>query len=183
LPLDAYTTQWDTDTWTQTGWSKAHIRHLIDALRTWDYLPFCLLVEDRFLQDLTSRSTNFCSSALVHALLAISTRLVNEGNDDVARYQSGWLTSRYFHDKAKEILRANEASRTLPDMQANGVLALYYLRCGQEADAEASAQSFSNSIDDLRKRSLTHGEEVEGYTQSLNFSYCGALTLTRYHQQ
>ncbi|EAQ89368.1 predicted protein [Chaetomium globosum CBS 148.51] len=69
LPLDAYTTQSHIDPWTKTGWTNAHIRHLIDALRTWDHLPFCLLFpRTSFCRDYTSGSNpGFCSSALVHA--------------------------------------------------------------------------------------------------------------------
>ncbi|KXX78215.1 Conidial development protein fluffy [Madurella mycetomatis] len=177
LPLDAYTTQSQEDTWTQTGWTKAHVRHLIDALRTWDHLPFCLFSEDRFLRDYSSGSTQFCSSALVHAILALSTRLINESSDDAGLDQSGWLRSQFFLHKAKAILQYMEPSRTLPDIQALGMLSLYYLRCGQETEAQAYAESFATSISELCQHSLMHGEE-EVPVQSCN-TYHGAVSLIR----
>ena len=63
LPRDAYVSQSRTDTWTDTGWTRAHIRHLFDVLFTWDYLPFCLLCKDLFLQDYNNGSNKYCSSA------------------------------------------------------------------------------------------------------------------------
>lgn len=177
LPLDAYTTQSQEDTWTRTGWTRAHVRHLIDALRTWDRLPFCLFSEDRFLQDYSSGSTQFCSSALVHAILALSTRLINESSDDDGLYQSGWLRSRFFLRKARTILEDAEPFRTLPDIQALGMLSLYYLRCGQETEAQDYAESFATSISELCQPSLTHREEE--WCAELRNTYYGAVSLIR----
>jgi len=178
LPLDAYFTQSQPDTWTRTGWTSAHVRHLIDALGTWDHLPFCLFSEKRFLQDYTNGSTQFCSSALVYAILALSTRLVNESSDDVGLNQSGWPRSRFFIHKAKIILQDTKQPRTLPDIQALGMFSLYYLRCGRETEAQAYAESFATSIGDLYQRSLKLGEE-EAYAKSVNASYCSAVSLIR----
>jgi hypothetical protein len=86
-----------------------------------------------------------------------------------------------FYEKAKELLENPDPSapKPLPDLQALGVLSLYYLRCGREPEAEECAQSFATSMDNLR-RHPPKKEEVEGYTQSLNLSFCGAVSLTRY---
>ncbi|KAH6855956.1 hypothetical protein B0I37DRAFT_366193 [Chaetomium sp. MPI-CAGE-AT-0009] len=178
LPLDAYTTQSHIDTWTKTGWTKAHIRHLIDALRTWDHLPFCLFSEDLFLQDYTSGSTRFCSSALVHAILALSIRLINEASDDGGVYQSGWPRSRSLLDTARKLLRDTKPPSILPDVQALGMLSLYYLRCGRETEAQEYADSFATSISELRQSSPVQAEE-QSYAQSMTMSYCGGVSLKR----
>lgn len=178
LPLDAYTSQSQPDPWTGTGWTRAHTRHLIDVLRTWDRLPFCLLSEDRFLQDYSSGSTRFCSSALVHAILALATRLINERSDDASFHPSGWPRSRSLLDKAKTILQDTKTPKTLPDIQALGIFSLYSLRCGREAEAQAYAESFTTGISELFQHSLIRGEE-EDYAEALRTSYCGAVSLTR----
>jgi hypothetical protein len=178
LPLDAYTTQSHIDTWAKTSWTKAYIRHLFDALRTWDYLPFCLFSEDLFLQDYTSGSTRFCSSALVHAILALSIRLINEGSDDGGVYRSGWPRSRSLVDTARKLLRDIKPPSTLPDVQALGMLSLYYLRCGRETEAQEYADSFATSISELRQSPPMQAEE-QSHAQSMNISYCGAVSLKR----
>ncbi|KAK4249351.1 conidial development protein fluffy [Corynascus novoguineensis] len=146
LPLDAYASDVQVDSWTRVGWTKAHVRHLVDALRTWDCLALCLFSEDLFLRDYARGSNRFCSSALVNAILALSTRLINEASDDEGLLPSGWLRSRVFINEAKACLRSDTPLQNLPDIQAFGLLSLYSLRCGREADAREYAEGFASAI-------------------------------------
>lgn len=182
LPLDAYTSHSQTDTWTQTGWTRAHIHHLFDALFTWEYLPFSLLTYDLFLHDFHSGSTRFCSSTLVHAILALATRLVNEKQDDTGVPSSGWLRSKIFFDEAKsEVHNGGSLSDRLPDIQALGILSLYEFRCGQETQAQTLAQEFLTSITEHCQRKSTMGEEGDvQYARVRTSTYCGAVLLSRY---
>lgn len=177
LPLDAYSAHSDTDTWTRTGWTKAHIRHLIDALRTWDYLPFCIFSEELFVRDYNGGCNQFCSSALVHAILALSTRLINESSDDAGLLPSGWLRSQVFFDEASGMLQTVQQIDGLPDIQALGMLSLYLLRCGREVESQQFAEKFVASIQDLCRRVPSREEE---YTRARKITYCGAVTLSRY---
>jgi len=177
LPLDAYSAHGDTDTWTRTGWTKAHVRHLIDALRTWDYLPFCIFSEELFLRDYNGGCNQFCSSALVHAILALSTRLINESSDDAGLLPSGWLRSQVFFDEASGMLQTVQQIDGLPDIQALGMLSLYLLRCGREVESKQLAEKFVASIQDLCRR--VHSEDGE-YIRARKITYCGAVTLSRY---
>lgn len=78
LSLDAYTAHsGKVDTWTRTGWTHAHVHQLIEALRTWDYLPLCIFSEELFLRDYDDGTSRFCSITLVHAILALATCLIN----------------------------------------------------------------------------------------------------------
>ncbi|KAK1754718.1 fungal transcriptional regulatory protein [Echria macrotheca] len=178
LPLDAYSSHAQTDTWTRTGWTKAHLRHLIDALRTWDYLPFCLFSEELFMRDYDSGATQYCSSALVHAILALATRLINESSDDTGLLPSGWKRSRVFLDEANGMLQTVRRLEGLPDIQALGMLSLYHLRCGRENEAHEVAKAFATSIRDLLVNSPTAGGDQD-YMRVRNITYCGAVTLTR----
>ncbi|KGQ06697.1 Conidial development protein fluffy [Beauveria bassiana D1-5] len=81
-PVDTYGLLSQVDKWTQTGWTRAHIRHLFNVLITWDCTAFIILRKDEFLQDYQEGSGRFCSSALVHALLALSTRIIDEKEDE-----------------------------------------------------------------------------------------------------
>ncbi|KAI5459495.1 hypothetical protein BGZ63DRAFT_391152 [Mariannaea sp. PMI_226] len=179
LPPDAYTSTAQVDTWTQTGWTKAHIRHLFDVIVTWDYLPFCLLCKELFLQDFHSGLGQFCSSALVHAMLALATRLINESDDDSEILPSGWLHNKYFFEKAKSLLRDKTPSRSLPDSQALGILSLYHMRCGREAQAKQLAESFVADIRGLCQREHLTGREKDSYARARATTYCGAVSLAR----
>ncbi|KAL2141532.1 hypothetical protein VTI28DRAFT_2232 [Corynascus sepedonium] len=178
LPLDAYASDAQVDTWTRVGWTKAHVRHLVDALKTWDCMVLCLLPEDLFLRDYASGSNRFCSSALVNVILALSTRLINEASDDAGLLPSGWLRSRVFINEAKACLRSNTPLQNLPDIQAFGLLSLYYLRCGREADAREYAEGFVSAIAGLFQGASETTEEGD-YARALTTTYCGAAFLIR----
>ncbi|KAM3549503.1 hypothetical protein ARSEF4850_008818 [Beauveria asiatica] len=178
-PLDAYTTLAQKDRWTQVGWTCAQIRHLFDVLCTWDCVFFCILRKNEFVQDYDAGSSQFCSSALVHALLALSTRLVNETEDQLSILPSGWLGSKYFLCKAKALLREQGSVQSLPDIQSLGILALYYLRCGHESEARELAELCSARIRSLCLRECGVSELDEQYIKVRATTYCGSISLLR----
>lgn len=179
LPIDAYTSQSRSDIWTHMGWSTAHIRHLFDVLFAWDYLPFCLLCKDLFLQDYHNGSDRFCSVALVYSILALATRLINEYADDNGVLPSGWLGSGIFFERAQAI--AWDSKRLgLPDIQALGIISLYHLRCGREAEAQESAEACAAAITQLCQHEHLTGRENEEYAMVRATTYCGAVSLARY---
>lgn len=178
LPLDSHTSKSQTDTWTGTGWTKAHIHHLFDATFTWDYLPICLLCKDLFIQDYDSGLNQFCSSALVHAILAVSCRLINENNDQKI-FPSGWLGSQFFFDEAQRALQNQGSTLNLPNIQAYGVLSLYQMSCGQEEEALQLAETFVCSITELCETESRYGKEDQ-YMKAQATTYCGAVSLIRY---
>lgn len=177
-PLDAYMSHSNDDMWTQIGWTKAHIRHLIDVIFTWDYLPFSLFCYDHFLHSFYSDSRRFCSSALVCALLALASRIVNEDKDDHKILPSGWIGSRIFFDKATEKLQQS-SPKTLPDTQAIGILSLYHLRCGQEIKAQECSDAFVATIAEVCVHEPLMYKDKEQYTMVRDTTYCGAVSLSR----
>jgi len=179
LLLDDVSHSQQVDTWTSTGWTRAHVRHLIDALRAWDYLPFCLFCEDLFLQDYDNGKGRFCSPALVHAVLALATRLINESSDDEALLPSGWLSSQVFLEEAKSRIVDAKVVDELPDIQALGLLSLYYLRRGMEADAREFAETFAARITEFCQRPREYGLDEDEYSRSRIVTYCGAISLIR----
>lgn len=177
LPLDDA----QTDRWTRAGWTVASVRRLLDALLTWDYLPFCLMCKDPFLRDYYSGSSRYCSSALVNALLALATRVVHENGDEAESPGPGFKCgSKPFFDEADAIIRSTGPSASLPDIQAIGILALYQITCGREAEAQALADSFAARIADLCLQEPLVGSEADEYAKVRATSYCGAVSLIRY---
>lgn len=178
-PIDAYSLLSQPDKWTQTGWTRAHIRHLFDVLITWDSTAFFLLQKDEFLRDYEEGSTRFCSAALVHALLALSTRIINEREDESEFLPSGWLGSNWFLLRTKALLRSQGSYGSLPDIQATGILALYYTRCGREEEAIKAAETCSSGIRALCLKDTGVDTSDEQYFRVRATTYCGALSLLR----
>lgn len=179
-PNDAYAASLQRDTWTQTGWTRAHIRHLFDVLSTWDNIAFSLLRKEEFLHDFEAGSSRFCSTALVNALLALSTRLINEKEDDSDILPSGWFGSRRFLLKANALLRSQGLRDRLPDIQSLGILALYHIRCGRENEARDLAESCASSVRALFSGNIAVDPLNEQYVKVQATTYCGAVSLLRY---
>jgi len=171
--------QLQTDTWTKTGWSVAYVQQLFDAVLTWDYLPFCLLCRAAFLEDYNSRLSRYCSSTLVHALLALATRMMIENGSENVSLPNGWSGSKTFFDVAEELIRANGSLSKLPDIQALGILSLYQFSCGRETKAQELADAFAASITDLCLQQSLHVTEGDPYLVVRATTYCGAVSLIR----
>ena len=144
--------------------------------------PSCLLCKNLFIQDYEGGSTQFCSSPLVHAMLAIAFSLINEDNDDKI-LPSGWLGSRLFYDEARRYLKSLTKPRDLPNIQALGMLSLYEIRCGREEQAMETAKEFHSG-----RTNLCHSQaqmtDLSNLTSNRVWaratSYCGAVSLIRY---
>jgi hypothetical protein len=72
LPLDAYISQLQLDTWTRTGWTKAHIRHLFDAL----HLGFLVILHSS-QRHLSTRLSQRIRSVLLISIGACGNRTSN----------------------------------------------------------------------------------------------------------
>ncbi|PHH76756.1 hypothetical protein CDD80_1242 [Ophiocordyceps camponoti-rufipedis] len=165
----------DVDIWTRTGWTVAAVRKLLDDLHTWDYFPYCLLQRDLFLRDYHTGSTRFCSSALVNALLALATRVVNEGSDLDSRPSSS--RSRAFADEAESLVQHGDSPLTsLPQVQAFGILSLYRASRGDENGAQKLAELFATHAADLCIRTDETDNELR---KARTKTYCGAVSLIR----
>ncbi|KAJ6442323.1 2-deoxy-D-gluconate 3-dehydrogenase [Purpureocillium lavendulum] len=181
------------DPWTRTGWTIGKVRARLDALLTWDYLPFCLLCKDPFLNDLMSGEGSYCSPALVNSLLALSTRVLDEhhhpqqlllqrqhGNANGTASSFGWSDSQALFDEAVALISGNKQPDTLPNIQAMGMLALYQVSSGLEAEARELAEAFAAAATDMCVRESLAGDRTdEQYARVRATTYCGAISLVR----
>ncbi|OAQ65596.1 nitrate assimilation regulatory protein nirA [Purpureocillium lilacinum] len=187
------------DPWTRTGWPVTKIRDRFNSLLTWDYLPFCLLCKNPFLQDFASGDGRYCSPALVNSLLALSTRILDErqhpqqqqhqkeqqkclakSDADCGFPHSGCWDSQALFDEAETLISGKEHMGALPDIQTLGILALYQVSCGREAEARELAEAFKAEITKLCLREpLDVGKQDDQYMQVRSTTYCGAISLVR----
>ncbi|KJZ70842.1 hypothetical protein HIM_09756 [Hirsutella minnesotensis 3608] len=167
-----------TNDWTYTDLTKSDVRMMIDALRTWDYLPFCLICEELFFESFDAGFGQFSSKALVDSLLALAIRVLIEDGNDAMNLAVDCPGSRSFSNSVESALGASERLVTLPDIQALGILALYQLTCGNESGALSRAQSCMRSISDLCVEQASRDSD-EMYTRSRTTTYCAAMSLVR----
>ncbi|KJZ69107.1 hypothetical protein HIM_11497 [Hirsutella minnesotensis 3608] len=178
------------DKWTRTGWTVGFVQQLLNSLILWDYLPFCLLCKDPFLQDYTAGRDRYCSSALVNALLALATRIISKdqyelqqqdggyGSNEISPFAQRWSGGDSFFEEAEALLN-EEPLTSLPNIQALGILALYHVSCGREANAKALAEDFAAAMTDLCLREPLVGKQEERYACVRATAYCGAVSLLR----
>ncbi|KAM4061565.1 nitrate assimilation regulatory protein nirA [Hirsutella rhossiliensis] len=146
-----------TDRWTCAGCTVASVRQILDALLTWDYLPFCLMCKDPFFRDYCSGS----SATKRRARGLASSAEANHFRQGRGHYPQ------------------NRPSANLPDIQAIGILSLYQITCGREAEAQALADSFAARIVNLCPQEPLMGSEAEKYAKVWATSYRGAVSLIR----
>lgn len=171
-----------TDFWTRTGWTVSFVQQLFNNLATWDYLPLCLLCKDPFLQDYLDGRNRYCSSALVHALLALAYRLTFEGGKEVACQNHGRVccSSKLFEEAERIVHTDDSFGISLPDIQALGILAIYQIGYGRNAEACELIESFTTAITNLCLQEPLVGPMEEYYTVVRATTYCGAVSLSRY---
>ncbi|UNI14797.1 hypothetical protein JDV02_001392 [Purpureocillium takamizusanense] len=184
--------------WTRTGWSVAKVRDHLQSLLTWDYLPFCLLCRDPFLQDFASGEGRYCSRALVNSLLALSMRIVGkphhphsqrhhqEKQDPLVTVADGgspssdWSDSQALFDEAEALVSGQGRPGSLPDIQALGMLALYQVSCGREAEAGELAETFAAAMTDLCLQEPLSADNHDSQDALVRATtYCGAVSLVR----
>lgn len=160
--------------------TKAHVRQLIDRLAGWDHMPCCLLSKDLLLQDFDAGIGRYCSPALVHALLALATRIIIETNDESGTPPDGRSESKRYFDVAEAVIQVDGgAPSRLPDIQALGVLSLYQISCGLETESEELAEACFVGISKLYPGDQYTGNEDTQYTQVCATTYGGAVSLVR----
>lgn len=153
---------------------------MFDAVATWDYMAFTVLYRDAFLRDYYDGATRFCSSALVHCVLALANLLVHGDDNSIQALHSSASVSRALYQEANSTGLTSKASKSLPDIQSLGIMALYQLRGGQEEEAHQLARQFLDLVLQFCDREPT-AEELndEYFSRAKASTYCGAVSLLR----
>jgi len=170
LAANGHTAQSHADNWTNHGLSKTYIRQLFLALLSWDCLPFCIICDAPFLPAFDTHSTQFCSQALVNALIALAIRVLIETENGSGPTSKNSFGSMQFFDTAEGLLLTSERLTSLPDIQALGILSIYQISCGRETESEKLAQLFCSNITGLCNQRLPEEKDEEYILEMMRYS-------------
>lgn len=136
-----------TETWTSVTGDVKLVKHLLGLYFCWEYPTFASLSKEQFLGDFRDGRTRYCSSLLVNALLALGCRYSSMSmteSDPEDPYSKG----QHFFEMSLQLLRQERDRRSLPTIQALGVLSLREASCGRMAEGMAfSGQSMRLAVE------------------------------------
>lgn len=166
-------------------WPQARVLLILDKILQWDCAAFCLIDHDQFKLDLQTGSTNYCSPALVDALLALSAVVFRHdatntvGNRE--RRNPAWdvLSSTLANEATQTLHRGTWLPEAIPDIQALGVLALY---CACNLWQDESWKFAMNFQEAIRKYCLQNADSDSALTSARRITastYCGAIPMNR----
>ncbi|KAJ6439384.1 glycoside hydrolase family 79 [Purpureocillium lavendulum] len=172
------------DSWTCMGWTTALVLEYLESLLVWDYLPFCLLCRDLFLRDFGRGTGPYCSPGLVHALLALATRIADgqhyhHQQCEDGRPAAGWTDSETFFNAALSLVERKRQPSSLPDVQALGIMSLYCVGSGKVAEAMDFAGAFAIAATRLHLQARATPHQEGQYGEVCAATYCGAVSLYR----
>lgn len=173
------------DPWTKSGWPKSHVRELVDFVLEWDGMLFCLLWKDLFHRDFENGGTQYCSAALVNALLALTMRIKQQDprmnqQVDFSHQRLNTSSDGFFADAMKLLPSNGGRPKNLADIQALGMLALYEASSDREAETQKLANEFAAAITELCLHEVPTQLKGTGYERVRAYTYCGAISLLRY---
>lgn len=153
---------------TGMGWTIAAVLRTLTPTLTRDFLPFCFIHRESFIQDLFSLRTQYCSTVLVNALLSLA--LLTSGSA---------LHTDFFMEAYEQVQAKSPQSYTLPDIQALGILCLHQLGCKEQDAAHTLVSTFTIAMAGYCT-TFTRIEAPNKTNESIrSMTYCGAISLYR----
>lgn len=167
----------DNTSWTQAPHNVPSANRLIELFFAWEVVPFSMVCQHLFLRDYADGSRDFCSPALVSAIMSLAS--LHLANDEVTRSaeSSSW-SERFFHESTS-ILAAEGLATTLPSIQALGLLALREMCCGREAQAESLVLGALDGIAAMDPEDAGPEGREEDYYAARAITLSGVLSLSR----
>ncbi|OJD22350.1 hypothetical protein ACJ73_06302 [Blastomyces percursus] len=144
----------DTDdaitSWTRVTKSKELIRHLLTMYFTWHYAYFTTMSKKLFYRDfIKGRSTQYCSSLLVNAMLALGCHFSSWPASRSDPNDSATAGDHFFKEAKRLILENDEHERAkLCTVQALALMSVREAGCGREGSGWVySGMSFRMAYD------------------------------------
>jgi len=145
-PLGHHNAQESKEPWTTVTSDRALIEHLLALYFCWEYPIFATISKEHFMHDFRRRSTRYCSTLLVNALLALACRYSDMPG--TCSFNDRATAGDVFFTEAQELLRTVTDRHTLTTVQALGIMSIREASCGRVNESSfLSSQSVSLAIE------------------------------------
>ena len=153
---------------------------LLNIALRWDGLIFCLLGTDLFVRAYESNTTEYCSPALLNALVSLGAvlELPNQFTLPASYTQATTRGSEAF-EEAISIIRSKERIDNFADAQAIGVLSLRQAISGYYDCAEALAEEYAYQATTLCATIPRPHIWPENHIRVRASTYCSAVSSVR----
>ena len=142
-PGSTEVTEWR---WTRVTSSQQLVRHLIDLYLTWVHPVHMLFNESNFMKSFENKDMSYCSHALVSAICAMASHLLEDLGDVAAEREVDTTRLReLFMDEARARLVPEEYNR-VTSVQAFGVMFLADLGSGKARKATGYLRAAVDSL-------------------------------------
>ena len=174
--IDEYSQQEDPITsWTDATDDPELVVHLLNMYFTWHYTYFTTMSKTLFYRDFllgkppdtTRRKTQYCSSLLVNAILALGCHFTSHSGARDIPEDSATAGDHFFREAKRLIMENDEHEKPrLTTVQALALMSVREAGCGREAKGWVySGMSFRMACDmglNLDSGRLTSGKGVNG---------------------
>lgn len=143
FPRDTEATEWR---WTAVTSSQKLVRHLVNLYLAWVHPVHMLFGEVKFLESFQNNDMSYCSPALVSAICAMASHLLDDLGDVAAERDVDTAALReLFMDEARAGLVPDEYNR-VTSVQAFGVMFLADLSSGKARKATGYLRAAVDSL-------------------------------------
>ncbi len=161
---------------------RSQIPQLLDTILARACLTFCSISKEDFSRDHESGSGQHCSTALLDAVLALATLLIRErvANRVVLGFGGDCnkdLGNSFALEATANLYDGTGLPQRMADIQALGILALYYLGCGKMKNCLGFAGDFAASI--AEKWEAEQSELTCAHRLAHANIYCAAVSFNR----
>ncbi|OAA49225.1 short chain dehydrogenase family protein [Cordyceps fumosorosea ARSEF 2679] len=170
------------------GHCRSQLPQLLSTILARDCLLFCPISEPDLKRDFARDSATHCSAALVDSLLALGTLAAKDhAHLATALAAPGTaidpdsLAQAFAHEAMFALDNGTGRPRRTADIQALGVLSLYYVSCYRLKQATEFAGDFYVAIAELWRADRSSETHASSRLDKIEHAglYCAAVSLTR----
>jgi len=166
-------------TWTNVTSDIQLVRHLLELYFCWEYPTLASLSREHFYTDFESGSSQYCSSLLVNALLALGSRFCDRP-EVRSNVDDSYTAGDCFFQEARRLFWELEEHNTITVIQALGIMSIREASCGRDFESRYYAgQSVRLAIELGLHRRETYDHDKEDGCRVRLVTFWGAFALDK----
>ncbi|KAK2590779.1 hypothetical protein QQS21_011533 [Conoideocrella luteorostrata] len=161
-----------------------HLMEMVNVVLSRESLPFSLINKSLFKQDFHHGLGEYHSTALVQSICSLATLMAVDrsyelGGSPPALILNSELGDFFAHDAVATLLTMT-SPHNIGNLQALGVLSVYYMGRGQSFTARKMAADYAKAAAELCLSQPVPKCVDDNYIKARASTFCGAISLDRY---